>query len=92
MSALSDALKAPRNPAGANACKFMQVFNVLDEEDKTNIGEAILLIRNDVSMGKSKQYSTSWLAKILRSVGHDISVSSVQRHVNKECSCERIIK
>jgi len=92
MSALSDALKAPRHPAGANACKFMQVFNVLDEEDKTNIGESILLIRNDISMGKSKQYSTSWLAKILRSVGHDISVSSVQRHVNKECSCERIIK
>lgn len=92
MSALSDALKAPRNSASANACKFMQVFNILDEEDKTNIEESVSLIRNDVSMGKSKQHSSSWLAKVLRSFGHDISVSSVQRHVNKECSCERIIK
>lgn len=91
MSALSEALKNPRASAGALSCKFIQVLNQLDEEDQSNVASAIDLIRNDTGMGKSKQYSTSWLTKILRSFGHDISMSSIQRHVNKECSCERNI-
>lgn len=91
MSALSEALKMPRSTSGALSCKFIQVANQLDEEDQATVSAAIEMIRNDVGMGKSKQYSTSWLTKILRSFGHDISMSSVQRHVNKECSCERNI-
>lgn len=90
MSALSDAIKTPRTAIGKYSCKFTQVFAQLDDEDQTTIAEAILKIRSDSGMGKSKQHSTSWLTKILRSFGYDISMSSVQRHVNKECSCERI--
>lgn len=89
MSALSDALKAPRPSASNNSCRFMVVYNNLDEDDQETITDAIEKIRNDAGMGKSKQYSTSWLTKILRNFGYDISVSSVQRHVNKECACER---
>lgn len=89
MSALSDALKAPRTSANNMSCRFTKVVETLDDDDKTTITEAVELIRNDSGMGKSKQYSTSWLTKILRSFGFDISMSSVQRHVNKECSCER---
>jgi hypothetical protein len=89
VSALSQAIKTPRIAVGTYSCKFTQVFVQLDEEDQVTVAESIALIRNDTGMGKSKQYSTSWLTKILRSFGYDISMSSVQRHVNKECSCER---
>jgi len=91
VSALSDALRAPRPSATSHLCKFSQTFNKLDKEDKETILEAVDKIRADQGTGRSKQYSTSWLTKILKSFGHDISMSSVQRHVNKECSCERTI-
>lgn len=91
MSALSDALRAPRPSATAHLCKFTQTFKKLDADDQETVTEAVELIRGDLGTGRSKQYSTSWLTKILKSFGHDISMSSVQRHVNKECSCERII-
>lgn len=89
MSALSDALRAPRTSANNMSCKFTQVVKQLDEDDQVTITDSVEKIRNDSGMGKSKQYSTSWMTKILRSFGFDISMSSVQRHVNKECSCER---
>lgn len=91
MSALSDALRAPRPSATSHLCKFTQTFNKLDKDDQETILEAVGKIREDQGTGRSKQYSTSWLTKILKSFGHDISMSSVQRHVNKECSCERLI-
>jgi hypothetical protein len=89
VSALSDALRAPRTSANNMSCKFTQVVKQLDEDDQVTITDSVEKIRNDSGMGKSKQYSTSWMTKILRSFGFDISMSSVQRHVNKECSCER---
>lgn len=90
MGALSDALKTPRTSSTFYLCKFAQILKKLDEDDQETVIEAVTLIRSDHGTGRSKQYSTSWLTKILKSFGHDISMSSVQRHVNKECSCERI--
>lgn len=89
-NSLVDALKTPRDGTTKFSCKFIQVRNELSDEEKEALDTAVNGIRQDAGMGKAKKYSASWLAKVLRSFGHDISVATIQRHVNKECSCERI--
>jgi hypothetical protein len=89
-NSLIDALKSPKDTTIQLSCKFMQVHKVLSIEEQDALDKAIDGIRLDAGLGKAKKYSASWLAKVLRSFGHDVSVSTVQRHVNKECSCERI--
>jgi len=89
---LTEALSTPQTFGNNLSCKFAQIRELLDEEEKTALDKAVDGIRQDAGMGKSKRFSTVWLSKVLRSFGHYVSVSTVQRHVNKECSCERIGK
>lgn len=88
-SSLSADLEAPPPSVTTGACKIKIIKDNLDEEDQTSLDNAIERIRNDRGQGRSKAYSATWLTKMLRRNGHDISVSTVQRHVNKECPCER---
>lgn len=88
-NSLIDALQSPNDPASSYSCKFTQVRNTLTDEEREALDKAVSGIRQDAGLGKAKKYSTSWLTKVLRSFGHDVSVSTIQRHVNKECSCER---
>lgn len=89
---LVDALSNPVDRAADTVCKFSRVRAQLTPEEQDALDRAVLGIREDANLGKAKMYSTTWLAKVLRNYGHNISPSTVQRHVNKECSCERIGK
>jgi hypothetical protein len=89
-NSLIEALQTPKDATTQLSCKFMQVRNTLSTEEREALDKAVDGIRQDAGLGKAKKYSASWLAKVLRSFGHDVSVSTVQRHVNKECSCERV--
>lgn len=90
-NSLINALQSPNDPAIKPTCKFTQVRNNLTDEEREALDKAVDGIRQDAGLGKAKKYSTSWLAKVLRSFGYDVSISTVQRHVNKECSCERFV-
>jgi hypothetical protein len=90
-NSLIEALQSPNDPANKLSCKFMQVRNALSDEEREALDKAVVGIRQDAGLGKAKKYSTSWLTKVLRNFGYDVSVSTIQRHVNKECSCERFI-
>jgi hypothetical protein len=89
-SSLSADLEAPPPSFVIGACKIKIISEGLDEEDRVSLENAVERIRNDRGQGRSKAYSATWLTKMLRRNGHNISVSTVQRHVNKECPCERI--
>lgn len=87
---LVEALKTPQAHGIGVNCKFTQIRDILSAEEMEALDKAVDGIRQDAGMGKSKRFSASWLSKVLDSFGHFVSVSTVQRHVNKECSCERI--
>ena len=90
LDSLVEALQTRSEPQQNSTCKFTQVRGKLTEEEQTALDKAVDNIRTDAGVGKAKTFSASWLTKVLRSFGHPISLSTVQRHVNKECSCERI--
>lgn len=88
---LKDDLNSPPPSYASGVCKIKIIRDSLDDdEDRESLDRAIERVRLDRGQGRSKAYSATWLTKMLRSHGHDISVSTVQRHVNKECACERI--
>jgi hypothetical protein len=91
-NSLVEALKTPQAHGIGVNCKFAQIRDILSDEEKEALDKAVDGIRQDAGMGKSKRFSASWLAKVLDSFGHYVSVSTVQRHVNKECSCERTVR
>lgn len=87
---LVEALQTRSDPQQSLTCKFTQVRTRLSEDEQKALDNAVESIRLDAGVGKAKTFSATWLTKVLRTFGHPISVSTVQRHVNKECSCERI--
>lgn len=91
-SSLKDDLEAPPVNYYGGLCKVKIIFDSLDIEDQESLIRSVERVRNDRGQGRSRAYSATWLTKMLRKNGHDISVSTVQRHVNKECPCERIIR
>lgn len=85
-SLLSDLKETPK--LVHRDCKFVKVINSLDDlSEQKALHDAISLIRKDTGNGQGKTYSSVWLTKIMRKNGFNISVSAIQRHVNKECSC-----
>lgn len=87
-NSLREALESPKNGNTSAVCKFTQIRAKLEPEEQEALDKAVNGIREDAGLGKAKTYSTTWLTRVLRNFGHTISVSTVQRHVNKECSCE----
>jgi hypothetical protein len=85
-SLLADLL-TPRDNATADSCKFTRTKIKMSEEEQDALERAVGLIRQDNGLGKSKTYSASWLTKVMRQHGYNVSISTIQRHVNKECCC-----
>jgi hypothetical protein len=85
-SLLADLLN-PRDTVTADTCKFTRTKMKMAPEEQEAIDRAIELIREDNGLGKSKTYSASWLTKVMRQHGYNVSISTIQRHVNKECCC-----
>lgn len=71
-------------------CKVGRLFESLEGEERDALTKAIELIRSSSFNGRNRSHSSVWLAKVLRKNGYQISVSTVQRHVNKECSCDQL--
>lgn len=90
-SSLKDDLEAPPTNYYGGLCKIQLIYENLDPDDQESLLRSVEKIRGDRGQGRSRAYSSTWLTKMLRKNGHDVSVSTVQRHVNKECPCERII-
>jgi hypothetical protein len=90
-SSLKDDLEAPPVNYYGGLCKMKIIYDSLDKEDQESFERSVERVRNDRGQGRSRAYSATWFTKVLRKNGHNISVSTVQRHVNKECPCERII-
>lgn len=89
-SALLEDLETPRVDYAGGPCKFKVIKDDMDEEEQSGVDRAVEKVRHDRGSGRSKAHSSTWLTKMLRKNGYSISVSTVQRHVNKECPCERI--
>lgn len=85
-SLIADLKEAPK--LAQRECKFVKVVSSLDDKSEQDaLNNAISLIRKDTGSGHGKTYSSVWLTRIMRKNGFNISVSAIQRHVNKECSC-----
>lgn len=84
-SLLNDLASPPKKEGGM--CKFQKVVNQMAPEEQEAMTNAIELIRNDHGNGHGRVYTTTWLTKVLRKNNITISISVIQRHVNKECSC-----
>lgn len=80
-------LLAPRDNATADSCKYTRAKQKTSEEEQEALDRAVDLVRADNGLGKSKTYSASWLTKVMRQNGYNVSLSTIQRHVNKECCC-----
>lgn len=88
-SFIADLESTPPQHSGG-MCKIQVIMDSMTEERQESLEKHIERVRNDLGQGRSKSYSASWLTRILRKHGYNISVSTVQRHVNKECPCGRI--
>jgi len=70
-------------------CLLKTIFDSLSDEEKGALRTAIDNVKADERLGKSKQYSTTWLANVLNDNGYAISRSTITRHMTGECSCEQ---
>lgn len=84
---LTEAFANPKAGRESSECKLLKIRPLLDEDDQKTLDKAIAAIREDSGNGKSKTYSVSWLHRVLKNLGHAISPSSIQRHINGSCGC-----
>jgi hypothetical protein len=85
---LIDDLLSPSNTGPKNDCGLTKIKSQMDQEAAQALDRAVEMIRDDAGSGRSKVYSSQWLTGVLRKHGHDISSSTVARHVAKRCRCE----
>lgn len=88
---LLDDLKSPNQSSSTNDCGLTKIKSQMNEEESSALERAVEMIREDQGSGRSKVYSSEWLTGVLRKHGHDISSSTVARHVAKRCRCERTV-
>ncbi len=86
---LIESLQNPLRSVKTTPCKLGRILLDISDAEREQLNKSIETIRNDSAQAKNKVYSSVWLSKVLRSHGYGISVSTVQRHVNKECFCDQ---
>lgn len=84
---LTEAFANPKAGKDSSDCKLMRIRPQLDAQDQETLDRVVDAIRTDIGNGKSKTYSVSWLHRVLKNLGHAISTSSIQRHINGSCGC-----
>jgi hypothetical protein len=90
-ASLLDDLKSPKASGPTTDCGLTKIKSQMDTEEASALERAVEMIREDQGSGRSKVYSSEWLTGVLRKHGHDISSSTVARHVAKRCRCERTV-
>lgn len=88
---LKEDLEAPPSNYYGGICKIQVILDELDDDDKESLLKAVEKVRNDRGQGRARAFSTKWLTAMLIKNGHNIGESTVRRHINKECPCERSI-
>lgn len=71
-------------------CAVGRLLDSLSEIESVALQDAIEKIRSaDANERKSRRhlYTSKWLCAELQAEGYDIHRTTVNRHVNKECSC-----
>lgn len=84
-SLIADLAIPPKSEVGS--CKLQKLIEGMPDNEQEAVKNAVELIRSDHGNGHGRVYTTTWLTRILKKNGLTISVSAVQRHVNKECAC-----
>jgi hypothetical protein len=84
-SLLADLLGLPKQEK--NLCKLQKIIDQMTPDEQEAMNRAVELIREDHGNGHGRVYTTTWLSKILRKNNINVSLSVIQRHVNKECGC-----
>lgn len=69
-------------------CGVTRLIQALEGDERSAVENALIKIQNDPGQGRSKVYSSSWLASVLRKNGHIISSSTISRHLKGGCRCE----
>jgi hypothetical protein len=78
-----------REPANVKMqCGFTRIYLSLGDKERAAVDAALERIKNDTGAGRAKVYSYSWLSEVLKKNGHQISSSTVARHMTKRCGCE----
>ncbi len=88
---LKDDLESPLNHHYGGTCKIQIILDELEADDQDSLRNAVDKVRNDRGQGRARAYSAKWLTAMLIKNGHNIGESTVRRHINKECPCERSI-
>lgn len=70
-------------------CLLKTIFDTLSTDEQDALRGALENVKGDERLGKSKQYSASWLASVLTNNGYPVSRSTITRHMTGECSCEQ---
>lgn len=76
-------------PIKERTCTIAEMLTKVTQEERNALLWAIDQVRCDERYSRAKRYSSQWLADVLRNNGYPVSRSTVSRHVNGECSCER---
>lgn len=85
---LSEALSNPELDKRPPKCKVQIIKEQLSPEEQALLEKAIENIRSDEASGRSRTYTAAWLSKVLNNAGKKVGITTVKRHINKECSCE----
>lgn len=86
MGLLEDLQKSVEKPT---VCRMKTIFDSVSEDEKSALKLAIQRVKDDERLGKSKEYSATWLSDVLTGNGYPVSRSSVTRHITGVCSCEQ---
>lgn len=85
MSELSNELLS-RGPINWG-CGIATLRDELHGDELVALNTALERIMTDPGKGRSKVYSSMWLANVLVKHGHQISRSTIERHIKGKCSC-----
>lgn len=85
---LSERLQSASKESNAKLCKIGALLNSnsLSDKDKKSLVETL-----DVPEGTPGRITNVAISKILREEGHDVSLSTVDRHRRKDCGCFNIV-
>lgn len=90
MSSLSDDLLQPQREVKRVPCKLGTILAQLPEDESAALNQAVSQLRSSTAQGRNRVHSSVWLSKVLKKHGYPVAVSTIQRHVNKECACEQL--
>jgi len=69
-----------------HTCSVFLLFKTLEPEDAAALKEAIEMVRSSRDQ-PGNRFTSTWIAEALKSEGHVLGVTTIRRHVRRECRC-----